>query len=1252
MQGASAASGKGRQRGAQEVKGLKTQSGDDLGHKNRGGDPLSDNLLRRRSLRPRRIKTGEELSLKKDGGNQEFKLEQERGKHLVDSKNDIGDEENTPWDPKDSEKPVNNEMVGNNGNENCAEDAYCNFEDGLEHWSYINCNMEGRIETNFSDEQLAQAYRVKTLNLQGNQITCLNGLADFQSLRQLNLASNDIPKISAMDLAGLDHLVILSLASNLLEAIPAGSFPPLRSLRELDLSYNVIDDIEGLSVLESLGVLNLRQNKMNTVLSLSPLRLCQNLKSLWLRDNPLSTTQSLGEKVSALLPQIEKTDAEESIKASAQREPQDAPPASSDSPVELPRFERAAERFFLRMQRTHGKLLTSPESNSNQVRMGESSPNESSRALDEKNSGFHSNPWSQFAKTQTSQNDKRIVHTRILRQRMLTEAQRIQLVNDWCGTQIECPRRPSEVLLEWSGQEALSRSIDLEDLEFQDLLRSARVQATTRQIHHLRHAGLCKELKVGHFVECLVILRHEVSQRYQRQQQELQSICSEESSLDSPHNAKDKANSVSSPSSNSDPQKFYTKSESQVKGAVDGTPEIDHNRNPDAPVESTDTNDEQKGSNAENEQPSTEPGEEKDDHIAEVQLQNEVCAPSSQHASPASAQKLETIQPNEVCRESGIGAQQYLLSELSMLRQRLDSQENQVWKQRLDELERNSSQVCQRMLGELESRMEDYQKALMNIQTEKETELASAQKEARTRIAKLEHDLEVCNTSLLKSEQDNAMLSERLETCMASRRALKDRLDRYQEAHSQTQNQLIARADELVSKLALAESRREEYAAQARDRSVEATALEQRLGVVLSESQQLRQELLEQKENSKTTQAHWEKENQMLSTRLQTAEEQIHEITHQLRITQKALHNEREKSSHHDLRVQRSSMELHNALGVVREQKQKLEKMMDLLRIKDEELKKTHKSLNDMSKKHAEEASSLELEMRSLERRIKDIDELRADALRAQAERDATKEECRRLTLTATSERERIARELDEARAALKVKDTMLRDQNETIEELRRKATEDADVASQLQMAEDRILELKSQLQETQDTIDEQEGIIESYEESAREQEDVPALRKDLERKSSALEQAAKEMEQFRDLVEHRDSKLADQVEHIKILETSLKETRELLATTQTKLENEEKTLLEEKARHIEKVHKLQSRYDEVIASNHSLQGRLDLTKQSEVDLQAQIKRWRATAAELRHEIQVLGRALEQERGKNTRNVAKFEKFILDMRSG
>ena len=92
--------------------------------------------------------------------------------------------------------------------------------------------------------------------------------SNFATLTRINLANNNLTKLPIDLLAGNDDLKILILSGNQISMLVAYQFPPLVTLRKIDLSNNVLRMIDSKAFLNlgsSMEVLDLRGNILRMV---------------------------------------------------------------------------------------------------------------------------------------------------------------------------------------------------------------------------------------------------------------------------------------------------------------------------------------------------------------------------------------------------------------------------------------------------------------------------------------------------------------------------------------------------------------------------------------------------------------------------------------------------------------------------------------------------------------------------------------------------------------------------------------------------------------------------------------------------------------------------------------------------------------------------------------------------------------------------------------------------------------------------
>jgi hypothetical protein len=133
-------------------------------------------------------------------------------------------------------------------------------------------------------ESMGYMTKLKTLDLQGNQISDIGALGKLINLRQLDLRSNPIKDISA--LANLANLTWLGLGEN-----DIGDFNVLAELVNLTgliLADSQVSDASMLANLTNLTHLFLSDNQIG---SIEPFKKLTNLIRLDLQGNPLSSEQ-------------------------------------------------------------------------------------------------------------------------------------------------------------------------------------------------------------------------------------------------------------------------------------------------------------------------------------------------------------------------------------------------------------------------------------------------------------------------------------------------------------------------------------------------------------------------------------------------------------------------------------------------------------------------------------------------------------------------------------------------------------------------------------------------------------------------------------------------------------------------------------------------------------------------------------------------------------------------------------------------
>ncbi len=154
--------------------------------------------------------------------------------------------------------------------------------------------------------------RVKYLNLQNNEISKIENLVSLPNLTFLDLSGNRLREVAGLQSVS-EHLRVLILSKNQIEAIrqPLDSclknldvldlhenkltrienLGRLQSLRVLNLSNNLIEQLDGVAGLRALVELNLRKNKIKSIAEI-PGGL-PSLQKLYLSHNQLSSLESV-----------------------------------------------------------------------------------------------------------------------------------------------------------------------------------------------------------------------------------------------------------------------------------------------------------------------------------------------------------------------------------------------------------------------------------------------------------------------------------------------------------------------------------------------------------------------------------------------------------------------------------------------------------------------------------------------------------------------------------------------------------------------------------------------------------------------------------------------------------------------------------------------------------------------------------------------------------------------------------------------
>jgi hypothetical protein len=136
-----------------------------------------------------------------------------------------------------------------------------------------------------SMEGISHLYKLRVLTLSDNGISKIEYLSGLKLLESVDLSFNFIGEMVAFE--NLGRLENLNISNNTIKQIVQVE---ARSVKELNLSANLIAHIENLSDLAELTHLNLAKNKIELIVGLESL---EKLKRLTLNDNRIRTIENL-----------------------------------------------------------------------------------------------------------------------------------------------------------------------------------------------------------------------------------------------------------------------------------------------------------------------------------------------------------------------------------------------------------------------------------------------------------------------------------------------------------------------------------------------------------------------------------------------------------------------------------------------------------------------------------------------------------------------------------------------------------------------------------------------------------------------------------------------------------------------------------------------------------------------------------------------------------------------------------------------
>mmetsp|Transcript_35659 Transcript_35659/g.57701 ORF Transcript_35659/g.57701 Transcript_35659/m.57701 type:complete len:293 (-) Transcript_35659:684-1562(-) len=186
-----------------------------------------------------------------------------------------------------------------------------------------------------------------SLNLHSNRISRIDDSLNYLSrLRDLNLSSNEIEIMEGLD--ALSSLRVLNLSSNKIRRV--GGLAQLHCLQRLILSYNRITSLEGFSLLRAdscqLEFVDLRGNRVSSLAELSHLSSCSKclrevIFQLNGKDNPICAAPAYASTVIYVLPALFSLDgvsltAEDHPSVQTAGPSSMVPPTSSPAPMSKP----------------------------------------------------------------------------------------------------------------------------------------------------------------------------------------------------------------------------------------------------------------------------------------------------------------------------------------------------------------------------------------------------------------------------------------------------------------------------------------------------------------------------------------------------------------------------------------------------------------------------------------------------------------------------------------------------------------------------------------------------------------------------------------------------------------------------------------------------------------------------------------------------------------------------------------------------
>lgn len=144
---------------------------------------------------------------------------------------------------------------------------------------YLSSNAIQKIE------ELDHLQNLQILELGSNKVRKMDGIEKLTQLKELWLGRN---RLTTVNMCGLTSLTRISIQSNHLTSMRG--FEACVLLEELYLSHNAITEMEGLSTLNKLRILDVSSNKLDAIKDIKNL---SRLEDLWLNDNNIPSLDGI-----------------------------------------------------------------------------------------------------------------------------------------------------------------------------------------------------------------------------------------------------------------------------------------------------------------------------------------------------------------------------------------------------------------------------------------------------------------------------------------------------------------------------------------------------------------------------------------------------------------------------------------------------------------------------------------------------------------------------------------------------------------------------------------------------------------------------------------------------------------------------------------------------------------------------------------------------------------------------------------------